>query len=70
MKLQYYIIEISNGVYFSGALDGSGYSTFKVTTNINKALTFYSLEFAQEIMQKYTGKIKNLKITYEVGDIK
>lgn len=69
MKLQYYVVEISHGVYFSGELNCSDSSKFKVTTKIDKANHFYSLLYAQEIMQKYTGKIKTLKIHYEVGDL-
>ena len=69
MKLMYYVIEISDGIYFSGVSNDGGNSKFEVTTQINKANQFYSLVFAQEIMQKYTGKIKTVKITYEVGDL-
>lgn len=69
MTIKYYIIEISDGVYFSSELNGSGYSTFQVTTKITKALTCYRLEFAKELQQKYKGKIKTLKITYEVGEL-
>ncbi len=69
MKVMYYVIEISNGVYFSSESNHGGYSQFEVTTQIDKANQFYSLLFAQEIMQKYTGKIKTLKIHYEVGDL-
>lgn len=69
MKVMYYVIEISEGVYFSSVSNDGGNSKFEVTTQINKANQFYSLVFAQEIMQKYTGKIKTVKITYEVGDL-
>lgn len=69
MKVMYYVIEISNGVYFASETNDGGYSQFEVTTQIDKANQFYSLLFAQEIMQKYTGKIKTLKIHYEVGEL-
>lgn len=69
MKYMYYVVEISEGVYFSSVSKNGGNSQFEVTTKINKANQFYSLLLAQEIMQKYTGKIKTVKITYEVGDL-
>ena len=69
MKVMYYVVEISDGIYFSGISDDGGSSKFEVTTKINKANKFHSLLVAQEIMQTYTGKVKTLKITYEVGDL-
>lgn len=69
MKLNYYVIEISEGIYFSSISNDGGNSKFEVTTKLNKANHFYSLVLAQEVIQKYTGKIKTLKITYEVGDL-
>ena len=69
MKLQYYVIEISHGVYFSCESNNGRNSQFEVTTKIDKANHFYSLIYAQEIIKKYTGKIKTLKITYEVGEL-
>lgn len=70
MKVMYYVIEISDGIYFKSETNYGGNSQFEVTTQIDKANQFSSLVFAQEIKQKYTGKIKTLKINYEVGDIK
>lgn len=69
MKVMYYVIEISEGIYFSGVSNEGGNSKFEITTQINKAYHFDSHIFAQEIMQKYTGKIKTVKITYEVGNL-
>lgn len=69
MKVMYYVIEISEGIYFSSISNDGGNSKFEVTTKINKANKFSSLVLAQEVMQKYTGKIKTLKIYYEVGDL-
>lgn len=69
MRSMYYVIEISEGIYFSDTSDNGGKSRFEVTTQIDKAYQFSSLVFAQDIMQKYTGKIKTLKITYEVGEL-
>lgn len=69
MKVMCYVIEISDGIYFSSVSKDGGISKFEVTTQIDKANQFYSLVFAQEIMQKYTGKIKTLKTIYEVGDL-
>ena len=69
MEYMYYVIEISDGVYFISVSNYGGNSKFEVTTQISKANYFHSHIFAQEIIQKYTGKIKTLKITYEVGDL-
>ena len=73
MKLRYYyyyyVIEISEGVYFSGVSKDSENHKCEITIEINKAYHFDSHVFAQEILQKYKGKIKTVKITYEVGDL-
>lgn len=37
MKVMYYVIEISDGIYFSGVSNDGGNSKFEVTTQINKA---------------------------------